>query len=153
EHAAGAGRLAAAGRDRGRAVLLCPLLRRAHAPAGTRPVHEPAAGYPGHPRGAVRRGGRERPAVRHPVPPREVRRRGRGAAGQLAGDAPVSLTLLPAVDVAGGQAVRLVQGAAASETSYGDPLQAALAWQEAGAQWIHLGDLDAAFGRGSNAAL
>jgi phosphoribosylanthranilate isomerase len=65
----------------------------------------------------------------------------------------VSLTLLPAVDVAGGQAVRLVQGAAGSETCYGDPLDAALAWQSAGAQWIHLVDLDAAFGRGSNAEL
>jgi 1-(5-phosphoribosyl)-5-[(5-phosphoribosylamino)methylideneamino] imidazole-4-carboxamide isomerase/N-(5'phosphoribosyl)anthranilate isomerase len=64
-----------------------------------------------------------------------------------------TLTLLPAVDVAGGQAVRLVQGAAGTETSYGDPLTAALAWQEAGAQWVHLVDLDAAFGRGSNAAL
>ncbi|MDR2988361.1 MAG: bifunctional 1-(5-phosphoribosyl)-5-((5-phosphoribosylamino)methylideneamino)imidazole-4-carboxamide isomerase/phosphoribosylanthranilate isomerase PriA [Nocardiopsaceae bacterium] len=63
------------------------------------------------------------------------------------------LTLLPAVDVAGGQAVRLVQGAAGSETSYGDPLKAALAWQHAGAEWIHLVDLDAAFGRGSNAEL
>jgi phosphoribosyl isomerase A len=65
----------------------------------------------------------------------------------------VSLILLPAVDVAGGQAVRLVQGAAGSETSYGDPLEAALAWQSAGAEWIHLVDLDAAFGRGSNAEL
>jgi phosphoribosyl isomerase A len=64
-----------------------------------------------------------------------------------------SLVLLPAVDVAGGQAVRLVQGAAGSETSYGDPLEAALAWQAAGAQWVHLVDLDAAFGRGSNAGL
>lgn len=64
-----------------------------------------------------------------------------------------SLTLLPAVDVADGQAVRLVQGAAGSETSYGDPVQAALAWQRAGASWIHLVDLDAAFGRGSNAPL
>jgi len=63
------------------------------------------------------------------------------------------LILLPAVDVAAGQAVRLVQGAAGSETSYGDPLDAALAWQSAGAEWIHLVDLDAAFGRGSNAAL
>lgn len=63
------------------------------------------------------------------------------------------LTLLPAVDVAGGQAVRLVQGAAGTETSYGDPLAAALAWQQAGAEWIHLVDLDAAFGRGHNAAL
>jgi phosphoribosylanthranilate isomerase len=65
----------------------------------------------------------------------------------------MSFTLLPAVDVAGGQAVRLVQGAAGTETSYGDPLAAALAWQAAGAKWIHLVDLDAAFGRGSNAAL
>jgi len=65
----------------------------------------------------------------------------------------VTLTLLPAVDVADGQAVRLVQGAAGSETAYGDPLEAALAWQRDGADWIHLVDLDAAFGRGSNAAL
>ena len=63
------------------------------------------------------------------------------------------LTLLPAVDVADGQAVRLVQGEAGSETSYGDPVAAALAWQSAGASWIHLVDLDAAFGRGSNASL
>lgn len=62
------------------------------------------------------------------------------------------LTLLPAVDVSGGQAVRLVQGAAGTETGYGDPLAAALAWQRAGARWIHLVDIDAAFGRGSNAA-
>ena len=66
---------------------------------------------------------------------------------------PGNLELLPAVDVADGQAVRLVQGAAGSETSYGDPLTAALAWQSAGAEWIHLVDLDAAFGRGSNAEL
>jgi phosphoribosyl isomerase A len=63
------------------------------------------------------------------------------------------LTLLPAVDVSGGQAVRLVRGAAGTETGYGDPLHAALGWQRAGAQWVHLVDLDAAFGRGSNAAL
>ncbi len=65
----------------------------------------------------------------------------------------MNLTLLPAVDVAEGQAVRLVQGALGTETSYGDPLDAALAWQRAGAQWVHLVDLDAAFGRGSNAEL
>ena len=65
----------------------------------------------------------------------------------------MALELLPAVDVADGQAVRLVQGAAGSETAYGDPLEAALAWQRDGADWIHLVDLDAAFGRGSNAAL
>ncbi|MEU9836801.1 bifunctional 1-(5-phosphoribosyl)-5-((5-phosphoribosylamino)methylideneamino)imidazole-4-carboxamide isomerase/phosphoribosylanthranilate isomerase PriA [Streptosporangium sp. NPDC048047] len=65
----------------------------------------------------------------------------------------MSLELLPAVDVADGQAVRLVQGEAGTETSYGDPLSAALAWQEAGAEWVHLVDLDAAFGRGSNREL
>jgi len=63
------------------------------------------------------------------------------------------LELLPAVDVADGQAVRLVQGAAGTETSYGDPLTAALAWQKDGAQWIHLVDLDAAFGDGDNREL
>lgn len=64
-----------------------------------------------------------------------------------------SLILLPAVDVADGQAVRLVQGQADQQTSYGDPLQAALDWQSAGSDWIHLVDLDAAFGRGSNREL
>ncbi len=63
------------------------------------------------------------------------------------------LILLPAVDVADGQAVRLVQGAAGTETSYGDPLSAAFDWQNGGAEWIHLVDLDAAFGRGENIAL
>ena len=61
-----------------------------------------------------------------------------------------TLVLLPAVDVAAGQAVRLVRGEAGTATSYGDPLAAALAWQESGAQWLHLVDLDAAFGRGEN---
>jgi len=69
--------------------------------------------------------------------------------GPVPGQIPV-LELLPAVDVADGQAVRLVQGEAGSETLYGDPLAAALTWQRAGATWIHLVDLDAAFGRGSN---
>jgi phosphoribosyl isomerase A len=63
----------------------------------------------------------------------------------------MTLELLPAVDVAGGQAVRLVQGAAGTETAYGDPLQAAHDFARQGARWIHLVDLDAAFGRGSNA--
>ena len=67
-------------------------------------------------------------------------------------DLPV-LELLPAVDVVNGQAVRLVQGEAGSETSYGTPLEAALNWQQQGAEWVHLVDLDAAFGRGSNAEL
>jgi 1-(5-phosphoribosyl)-5-[(5-phosphoribosylamino)methylideneamino] imidazole-4-carboxamide isomerase/N-(5'phosphoribosyl)anthranilate isomerase len=61
-----------------------------------------------------------------------------------------SFVLLPAVDVADGKAVRLVQGEAGSETEYGAPLDAALAWQQGGADWVHLVDLDAAFGRGSN---
>ena len=63
------------------------------------------------------------------------------------------LQLLPAVDVADGTAVRLVRGAPGTETDYGDPTDAALAWQRAGAEWIHLVDLDAAFGRGSNRQL
>ncbi|MFJ9419491.1 MULTISPECIES: bifunctional 1-(5-phosphoribosyl)-5-((5-phosphoribosylamino)methylideneamino)imidazole-4-carboxamide isomerase/phosphoribosylanthranilate isomerase PriA [unclassified Streptomyces] len=62
------------------------------------------------------------------------------------------LELLPAVDVRDGQAVRLVHGESGSETSYGDPLEAALAWQRAGAEWLHLVDLDAAFGTGDNRA-
>jgi 1-(5-phosphoribosyl)-5-[(5-phosphoribosylamino)methylideneamino] imidazole-4-carboxamide isomerase/N-(5'phosphoribosyl)anthranilate isomerase len=61
-----------------------------------------------------------------------------------------ALELLPAVDVADGQAVRLTQGEAGSETSYGDPVDAAAEWAGQGAEWIHLVDLDAAFGRGSN---
>ena len=63
------------------------------------------------------------------------------------------LQLLPAVDIAGGQAVQLVQGVAGSEKRFGDPLEAALRWQESGAEWIHLVDLDAAFGRGHNREL
>jgi phosphoribosyl isomerase A len=63
------------------------------------------------------------------------------------------LELLPAVDVAGGQAVQLVQGVAGSEKRFGDPVEAALDWQRRGAEWIHLVDLDAAFGRGHNREL
>jgi 1-(5-phosphoribosyl)-5-[(5-phosphoribosylamino)methylideneamino] imidazole-4-carboxamide isomerase/N-(5'phosphoribosyl)anthranilate isomerase len=63
------------------------------------------------------------------------------------------LELLPAVDVADGKAVRLTQGEAGSETDYGDPIEAAMTWINAGAEWIHLVDLDAAFGLGDNRAL
>jgi phosphoribosyl isomerase A len=63
------------------------------------------------------------------------------------------LELLPAVDVSGGQAVQLVQGVAGTGGQFGDPWEAARAWQEQGAEWIHLVDLDAAFGRGSNSEL
>jgi phosphoribosyl isomerase A len=63
------------------------------------------------------------------------------------------LILLPAVDVVEGRAVRLVQGKAGSETEYGSALDAAMGWQRDGADWIHLVDLDAAFGRGSNREL
>jgi phosphoribosylformimino-5-aminoimidazole carboxamide ribotide isomerase/phosphoribosylanthranilate isomerase len=63
------------------------------------------------------------------------------------------LELLPAVDVKDGRAVRLVQGELAKESVYGAPLEVALEFQAAGAEWLHLVDLDAAFGRGSNAAL
>jgi len=65
----------------------------------------------------------------------------------------MSLILLPAVDVVDGKAVRLVQGKAGSETDYGSALEAAQTWQRDGAQWVHLVDLDAAFGRGSNREL
>jgi phosphoribosylanthranilate isomerase len=65
----------------------------------------------------------------------------------------VPLILLPAVDVVEGKAVRLVQGVAGSETDYGSALDAAMQWQRDGAEWIHLVDLDAAFGRGSNREL
>ncbi|SEC10770.1 1-(5-phosphoribosyl)-5-[(5-phosphoribosylamino)methylideneamino] imidazole-4-carboxamide isomerase [Paramicrobacterium humi] len=64
-----------------------------------------------------------------------------------------ALELLPAVDVASGKAVRLTQGEAGSETSYGDPVDAAETWVDQGAEWLHLVDLDAAFGRGSNAGV
>jgi len=63
------------------------------------------------------------------------------------------LELLPAVDVKDGRAVRLVQGELAKESIYGAPLEVALEFQAAGAEWLHLVDLDAAFGRGSNAVL
>ena len=63
------------------------------------------------------------------------------------------LELLPAVDVKHGRAVRLVQGELAAETAYGNPLEVALEFQAAGAEWLHLVDLDAAFGRGENSAL
>jgi phosphoribosylanthranilate isomerase len=63
------------------------------------------------------------------------------------------LILLPAVDVVDGKAVRLVRGQAGSETDYGSALDAAMTWQRDGAEWIHLVDLDAAFGRGSNREL
>jgi 1-(5-phosphoribosyl)-5-[(5-phosphoribosylamino)methylideneamino] imidazole-4-carboxamide isomerase/N-(5'phosphoribosyl)anthranilate isomerase len=63
------------------------------------------------------------------------------------------LELLPAVDVADGKAVRLTQGEAGSETDYGDPVDAAMQWIGAGAEWIHLVDLDAAFGRGDNRSI
>lgn len=65
----------------------------------------------------------------------------------------MKLELLPAVDVKAGQAVRLVQGELGSESNYGSPLDAALDFQNAGAEWIHLVDLDAAFGIGSNSEL
>jgi len=65
----------------------------------------------------------------------------------------LKLELLPAVDVAAGKAVRLTQGEAGSEEDFGHPLDAAKDWIAAGAEWIHLVDLDAAFGRGDNRAV
>ena len=62
------------------------------------------------------------------------------------------LELPPAVDITEGRAVQLAQGVAGSEKSFGDPVEAALRWQDAGAEWLHLVDLDAAFGRGTTAS-
>ena len=75
-----------------------------------------------------------------------------GPAGSRAGesDRTMKLTLLPAIDIVGGKAVRLVQGEAGTETEYGHPVEIARQFRDAGAEWIHLVDLDAAFGRGSN---
>ena len=81
------------------------------------------------------------------------------AEGRLKGVRPIgfvivdALQLLPAVDVQDGRAVQLVQGVAGTQKEFGDPLAAAMRWQGQGAEWIHLVDLDAAFGRGSNADL
>lgn len=63
------------------------------------------------------------------------------------------IDLLPAIDIVNGQAVRLLQGEAGTETPYGDPKDNARKFEQAGARWIHMVDLDAAFGRGSNADL
>ena len=63
------------------------------------------------------------------------------------------LELLPAIDIVDGKAVRLTQGEAGTEKAYGKPVDAALDWAEQGAEWIHLVDLDAAFGRGNNTAV
>lgn len=62
----------------------------------------------------------------------------------------MSVTLIPAVDVVNGKAVRLDRGEAGTEKTYGEPLEAAQEWQDRGAEWLHFVDLDAAFGRGSN---
>lgn len=67
--------------------------------------------------------------------------------------AAVSLELLPAIDIVEGQAVRLVQGELGTETGYGSPVEAAKTWERDGAEWIHLVDLDAAFGKGDNREL
>ena len=63
------------------------------------------------------------------------------------------IELLPAVDVLGGKVAQLVQGVAGTEKTFGDPVEAALRWQNAGAEWIHLVDIDAAFARGDNREL
>ena len=98
--------------------------------------------------------GRGRAVGGHPIPPGEERGCRCGRAEQLGrGVIEMPLILLPAVDVVDGRAVRLVQGKAGSETEYGSALDAALGWQRDGAEWIHLVDLDAAFGRGSNREL
>ena len=62
------------------------------------------------------------------------------------------LQLLPAIDVTGGQAVRLSSGSV-DAGSWGSPLDVARSFHEAGARWVHLVDLDLAFGRGENSEL
>ena len=98
----------------------------------------------------LRRRGRARQPVRHPVPPREVGRGRPHPAGQLRQRGPCGMTLelLPAVDLLDGQAARLVQGVAGTATGYGDPVEAASSFAAQGANWLHVVDLDAAFGRG-----
>lgn len=139
---------------RGRALLLRALLRRPGlVPRCAQPADARSQGDLVHARRAVRGRRRERRAVGHAVPPREVRRRRSPAPHQLDRNTVSKLELLPAVDVRDGQAVRLVHGESGTETSYGSPLEAALAWQRSGAEWLHLVDLDAAFGTGDNRAL
>ena len=146
------------------------------------PFPEPTLTWCSYGRSVPRRG-RERSTLSHPVPPREIGtgrhpaprqldrrpRRGYPLRSCLSRECPAAtnmhrgfmtdfasrpeLILLPAVDVADGKAVRLTQGEAGTETNYGDPVDAALEWARQGAQWIHLVDLDAAFGRGSNAGI
>ena len=60
------------------------------------------------------------------------------------------LELLPALDIRAGEAVRLIQGDPRQQSKYGSALDVALEFQNAGAEWIHLVDLDAAFRTGSN---
>jgi 1-(5-phosphoribosyl)-5-[(5-phosphoribosylamino)methylideneamino] imidazole-4-carboxamide isomerase/N-(5'phosphoribosyl)anthranilate isomerase len=61
--------------------------------------------------------------------------------------------LLPAVDIKQGKAVRLKQGEISDKTVYGSPVECALDFQNSGADWLHLVDLDAAFGVGSNSEI
>jgi phosphoribosylformimino-5-aminoimidazole carboxamide ribotide isomerase len=62
--------------------------------------------------------------------------------------------IIPAVDIRGGRVVRLVRGDPDQQTEYGDdPAAAAARFEERGARWIHVVDLDAAFGTGSNREL
>src|SRR5690606_29588430 len=169
EHGPGGRRVAAVPRHRARALLLRALVRGPAVDA-RRAAAVPAAGPDlVRLRHAVPGGGRERAARGDAVPSREVRGCRHPPARQLdrcAGpgydldlvpmsdfSATPELVLLPAVDVAGGKAVRLTQGEAGSETHYGDPVDAALEWARQGAEWIHLVDLDAAFGRGTNTAV
>ncbi|MEB1874136.1 HisA/HisF-related TIM barrel protein, partial [Xanthomonas campestris pv. campestris] len=57
----------------------------------------------------------------------------------------MSFTVYPALDIRDGRVVRLLQGDYARETRYGDDvLPRAQAFADAGAQWMHLVDLDAA---------
>src|SRR5699024_6140759 len=89
----------------------------------------------------------------NPVAPRAEKPRGTPCRKVTMTDTTNKLVLLPAVDVADGKAVRLVQGEAGTETDYGSPIDAAQDFETRGSEWLHLFDLDAAFGRGSNSDL
>lgn len=64
------------------------------------------------------------------------------------------MIIFPAIDLRAGRVVRLRQGRAQDETVYGDdPTQVAARWQGEGAEWLHVVNLDGAFGDASSANL
>jgi phosphoribosylformimino-5-aminoimidazole carboxamide ribotide isomerase len=65
------------------------------------------------------------------------------------------MIVIPAVDIMGGKVVRLTRGDPGTKKDYGrlgDPVSVTRLWEEQGAEWVHVIDLDAALGRGRNTA-